>query len=208
MRIYTLLSFLFFTPIAISQVGIGITNPTPGYALEIDGSLLVQKEFKVDALPSGTTPSTNFEFLLRLLNSDPVGEVTKLDLTALPVGPINVANYTFTNFSLDNVTEVDLQFDATKYVVGLSNVRYEGIPIQKGGSGYVDIGNFVSRTYIKNGKWHLEMRNRTKDAASSNAITYHVTLIVYDKKYFKELAPITVNFGGGNNATTTKPAGL
>lgn len=207
MKIYTLL-ILFFTQLCVSQVGIGVENPTPGFALEVDGSLLVQKEFKVDALPSGTTPSTSFEFLLRLHNSNPVGEVTKLNLTALPVGPINVANYTFTNLSLDNVTEVNLQFDATKYVVGLSNVRYDGIPILKGGTGYVDIGNFVSRTYIKGGTWHLEMRNRTKDAATNNGITYHVTLIVYDKKYFKELPPISVNFGGGTTATTTKPVGL
>ena len=207
MKIYTLL-FLFFTQLCISQVGIGVTNPTPGFALEVDGSLLVQKEFKVDALPIGTTPSTNFEFLLRLQNSNPVGEVTKLNLTALPVGPINIANYTFTRLSLDNVTEVNLQFDASKYVVGLSNVRYVGIPILKGGDGYVDIGNFVSRTYIKGDTWHLEMRNRTKDAASNNAITYHVTLIVYDRKYFKELEPISINFGGGTTATATKPSGL
>ena len=197
-----------FAQVGFSQVGIGTNAPTPGFELDVDGSMLVQKNFKFKAVSSGTTQLSSIEFLLRLLNSEPVGEVARLDLKNASVGPINVINYTFTNLSLDNVEEVDLQFDASKYIVGLSNFRYEGIPIQKGGTNFLDIGNFVTRTYIKEGSWHLEMRNRSRDAEISNAITYHITLIVYDRKYFKELPKITVDFREGTNATTTKPVGL
>lgn len=197
-----------FAQVGFSQVGIGTNAPTPGFELDVDGSMLVQKNFKFKAVSSGTAQLSSIEFLLRLLNSEPVGEVARLDLKNASVGPINVINYTFTNLSLDNVEEVDLQFDASKYIVGLSNFRYEGVPIVKGGTGYLDIGNFVTRTFIENGTWHLEMRNRSRDASTSNAITYHVTLIVYDRKYFKELPKITVDFREGINATTTKPVGL
>lgn len=197
-----------FAQVGFSQVGIGTNTPTSGFELDVDGSMLVQKNFKFNAVSSGTTQLSSIEFLLRLLNSEPVGEVARLDLKNASVGPINFINYTFKNLFLDNVQDVDLQFDSSKYIVGLSNFRYEGDPIVKGGTGYLDIGNFVTRTFIENGTWHLEMRNRSRDASTSNKITYHVTLIVYDRKYFKELPKITVNFGGGTNATTSKPAGL
>lgn len=199
--------FLLFAQVGFSQIGIGTTKPTPGYELDVDGSLLVQKNFKFKSTSSETTQLSDVEFLHRLLNSEPAGEVARLDLKNAPVGPINVINYTFNNLLSDNVEDVDLQFDASKYIVGLSNFRYEGIPIEKG-SNNLDIGNFVTRTFIENGTWHLEMRNRTRDAAVDNAITYHVTLIVYDRKYFKELPKITVDFQGGTNASTSKPAGI
>ena len=208
MRLYILITSLLLTQLGFSQVGIGTKTPTPGYELDVNGSLLIQKNFKFNTISSNGTQLSNVEFLFRLLNSQPVGEVSRLDLKESSVGPINIINYTFTNFPLDNVQDVDLQFDASKYIVGLSNFRYEGDPIVKGGTGYLDIGNFVTRTFIENGTWHLEMRNRSRDASTSNEITYHVTLIVYDRKYFKELPKITVNFGGGTNATTSKPAGL
>ena len=197
-----------FAQVGFSQVGIGTNTPTSGFELDVDGSMLVQKNFKFNAVSSGTTQLSSIEFLLRLLNSEPVGEVARLDLKNASVGPINFINYTFKNLFLDNVQEVNLQFDASKYIVGLSNFRYEGIPIQKGGTNFLDIGNFVTRTYIKEGSWHLEMRNRSRDAEISNAITYHITLIVYDRKNFKELPKITVDFREGTNATTTKPVGL
>lgn len=105
------------------------------------------------------------------------------------------------------MTAVDLQYDSTKYIVGLSNFQYTGENIIKGGSGYVDIGDFVTRTYVDPTKktWHIEMRNRTRDAASNNAIVYNVTLIIYDKKYFKELPPKTVNFGGSQDGAVDFP---
>src|SRR5690554_2245309 len=207
MKLYIII-FLLFAQVGFSQVGIGTNTPTSGFELDVDGSMLVQKNFKFNAVSSGTTLLSSIEFRLRLLNSEAVGEVGRLDLKNASVGPINFINYTFKNLFLDNVQEVNLQFDASKYIVGLSNFRYEVIPIQKGGTNLLDIGNFVRRTYIKEGSWHLEMRNRSRDAEISNGITYHITLIVYDRKYFKELPKITVDFREGTNATTTKPVGL
>lgn len=191
-----------------SQVGIGTTDPTAGYELDVNGGLLVQKNFKLDALKSKTTQDGTFKFLLKLLNSTPVGEVAKLNLDEVDVAPINIINYQFKNTSKDNVRAVNLQFDATKYVVGISNIRYVGQEIVKGqnsNSAYVYIGNFVARTYIDKNIWYLEIRNRAYDAASDNAITYYATLIIYDRRFFKQLSEITVDFGGANNATATGP---
>lgn len=202
----TLLLFLSCTTFGFSQVGIGTTSPTPGYALDVNGSLLVQDEFKVNNFPDGTLQSNNYKFLVRLPNSVPPGEVAKLDLTQIPVAPVNIADYKFTNLQRDNVTNVDLQFDASKYIVGVANFRYEGQSIPKGANGA--IGDFVYRVFVEGGTWHIEMRNRTLDAAANNTITYSVSLIIYDRKYFKTLAPISVNLNGSNTGAAAAPTEL
>ena len=211
---------LLFAQFGFAQVGIGTTSPTLGYELDVDGSLLIQKEFKVSGFPLAKAQDDSFKFLLRLLNSVPEGEVTKLDLDQMTVGPINVINYTFHNLSKDNLEDVDLQFDSSKYVVGLSNVRYVGEGMEKGTwidntpvppkTHYIYIGDFVARTFVDDvtKTWHLEMRNRSRDSANDDAITYHVTLIIYDRKYFKQLTPISKDLDGKNFGSATKPSGL
>lgn len=195
-----------------AQIGIGTTTPTPGYALDVAGSVLIQDELKLKALPDEITQNAEFKFLMRVLNSEPAGEVGRLDVEQVSVAPINIVNYTFHNLQKDNVSAVNLQFPASKYVVGIANFRYEGQVIKKGGSKADNIGNFVTRTYVdgpSGGTWHLEIQNRSLDAASDNAITYHVTLIVYDKKYFKQLPSIPANLNGQSvGAAATAPAGL
>lgn len=207
-RYFIVLLLLLFTQFGFAQVGIGTTTPTPGYDLDVNGSLLVQDEFKMTDFPNGTVQNNDYKFLVRLLNSVPPGEVAQLDLTQTLVAPVNVADYVFTNLQSDNVTAVDLQFDADKYIVGLSNFRYVGQEIVKGSGGR--IGNFVSRVYVpKNATtWHIEMRNRTRDAANNNTITYYVTLIVYDKNYFKALPAISGDLNGTNSGSALSPAGL
>src|SRR5690554_360426 len=132
MRNYTILLLLLFVQVGFSQVGIGTTAPTPGYDLDVDGSLLIQEDFKIMGLPSVTTQDDNFKLLLRRPISELPGEVARLDLSKINVAPINVINYEFYNLDFDNLRDVDLQFNAEKYIVGLSNVRDLGRPILKG----------------------------------------------------------------------------
>lgn len=200
--------FFFTLNLSLAQVGIGTDSPTPGYKLDVAGSLLVQEEFKTTPFSDETAEYQNYKFLTRLLNSEPVGEVARLDLDNVNVAPINVFDYVFENFSYDNVTSVNLQFDADKYVVGLSNFRYEGRNIIKGGDDYLIIGNFVSRTYINpdTNTWHIEIRNRTRDTnVERNVVKYSVSLIVYDKRYFRQLPVINKDFRGNSTAEANSP---
>lgn len=202
------------TQFGFAQVGIGTTSPTLGYALDVDGSILIQKNLKIPSLPNVITEDADFKFLLRNQNSIPAGEVSRLDVKQINVAPVNIINYTLHNLSKDNVEDVNLQFDASKYVVGIANFRYVGQVIEKGEKGllfwktYPFIGYFVSRTFVNNNTWHLEIMNRNRDNADDNAITYHVTLIVFDRKYFKELPTITANLGGNNTGSANAPVGL
>jgi len=209
----TILVFsLLFVQFGFAQVGIGTTSPTAGFELEVDGSLLVQSEFKVESFPIDAIQDSD-KFVFRRLSSSPAnGEVVIMDMTGLDRAPVNVINYVFNNVYRDNLESVDLQFDADSFVVGISNVRYVGGVIEKGTSSngsYTDIGQFISRTFVDDvtNTWHLEIRNRTRDAAQ-NDITYYVTLIVYDKKYFKILDPISVNFQGETIDSAPIPNGL
>ena len=205
--------FLFcfcFTYLGYSQVGIGTDTPTPGYELDVEGSLLIQNHFKLENLESVNTESTNLNLLLRKSNSNPPGEVAKLDVKSISVAPVNIINYRFHNLNRDNVNNVNLQYDASKYIVGIASFRYEGQPIVKGrtGSNYTRLGYFVSRTFMQGGTWHLEIRNRERDSSNNDSIVYYVSLIVFDRNYFKELPPITANLNGFSIGSAPAPIGL
>jgi hypothetical protein len=133
-----------------------------------------------------------------------VGKITLLDVDELNVSPVNTVNYHFTNVYLDNLDDVDLQYDVDKYVVGVANFRYVGDAIKKipGGENF-SIGHFVVRTFKSGGTWHLEIRNVELDLDPTDSVEYHVQLIVYDKSYFRDLPTIVSNLGGLNTGTAS-----
>ncbi len=186
-----------------AQVGIGTTNPQAD--LEIAGSTLVQKELKTGSLPAVNNIDEDFKLVTRVTNSSPVGEITKLDVDALTVAPINVIEYTFRNFDGDNLTDLDLGLDATKYIVGVANFRYIGSPVAKIlTSGRDSVGTFVVRAFQSGGTWHLEIRNRFLEVIPDGAITYRATLIIYDTSFYKRLDPIVTDLGGSNRGTASE----
>ncbi|MEX0995452.1 MAG: hypothetical protein WDZ45_00225 [Flavobacteriaceae bacterium] len=189
----------FFT---FSQVGIGTTNPETD--LHIAGELLVQQEFTIKPLPSVTMGDEDFKLVTRLTNSNPEGEIAILNVDSLTVAPINVINYEFSNIRLDNLRNVNLQYTADKYIVGVANFRYVGDAIQKqDGTGGKTIGTFVLRTFVENNQWRVEIRNRDLDLDGGKSVNYYVTLIVYDKSYYRNLPPIITNLGGANTGTAS-----
>jgi hypothetical protein len=193
---------LLFSNDAWSQVGIGTQNPQAD--LHVAGEMLVQENFEIQPLPSVNLVDEDFKLLTRVFNSSPAGEITVLNVDSLTVAPINVIDYRFTNISLDNLRDVNLQYDANKYVVGVANFRYVGDAIKKIPAGNTtSIGTFVLRTFISNGQWHLEIRNRDLNLNVGDSLEYFITLIVYDKSYYRNLPPITTNLGGSNTGTAS-----
>ncbi|WP_161568055.1 hypothetical protein [Leeuwenhoekiella aestuarii] len=190
--------------VTYSQVGIGITNPEA--ALHINGDMLIQKELIRSQIDEVTATDEEFKLLTRLTNSTPIGEVTYLDPDDLTVAPINIVNYRFFNINSDNLENVNLQYDTSKYVIAISNFQYIGDGIDKGPSN--SIGAFVTRVFQENNTWHLEIRNRFLDLADTKSVEYRLTLIVYDKSYYKELPTIRVDLKGNNTGSTTAPENL
>jgi len=187
---------------AMGQVGIGTTNPQAD--LHIAGDALVQTSFTMKNLVTVASTDEDFKLVTRVTDSNPVGEITSLDVDFLNVAPINVVDYSFTNLQLDNLRDVDLQYDPNKYIVGVANFRHVGDAIKKipGGETY-SIGHFVVRTFISGGTWHLEIRNVDLDLDADDSIDYYITLIVYNKSYFRHLPLITTDLGGSNTGTAS-----
>lgn len=203
------LLLLLTVNIGLAQVGIGTTNPQA--ELDINGSLLVQKALNIGPLPTVKSTDENFKLITRLTNSSPMGEITVLNVDSLTVAPINVVNYKFHNINLDNLTNVDLKYNADKYIVALANFRHIGAAITKEKSGSTtSIGAFVMRSFVENGTWHLEMQNRFLDLNSNSPeeIKYEVTLVVYDKSYFRNLPVIKTNLNGSNTGTASSVPNL
>ncbi len=208
-RIISILIFCSFLP-TIAQVGIG--TETPHADLDVKGSVLVRNNLILGKLKTVDSTDEDFRLLTRVTNSDPVGEITVLNVDSLTVAPINVVNYKFEGIKLDNLTNVNLQYDASKYIVALSNFRYVGDPIKKKTitNNEKSIGAFVYRVFVENEEWHLEIRNRFLDleANAPNGIEYYVTLIIYDKAYYRHLPVIVTNLEGQNQGTASSVPSL
>ena len=202
MRQFTILS-IFLPLLAYAQVGIGTTTPTSD--LHVVGDVLVQNGLSLGTLNIVTPVEENFKLITRVTNSIPIGEITDLDVNSIIVAPINTIDYHFTNISLYNLTDVDLLYDESRYVIAVSNFRYVGDAIKKRtiNGNRKQIGHFVVHTFTSGGTWHLEIRNPNLDLNVGDSLEYYVTLVVYDKSFYRHLTPITTQLNGNNTGTAT-----
>jgi hypothetical protein len=202
MRQITIL-FLFLSFFVNAQVGIGTT--TPASDLHVVGDILVQTGLTVATLNTVTPVEEDFKLITRVTNSIPVGEVSNLNVNTINVAPINTIDYHFTNISLDNLTDVDLLFDESRYVIAVSNFRYVGEAIKKRtiNGNRKQIGHFVVHTFTSGGTWHLEIRNPDLDLDVGDSLEYYVTLVVYDKSFYRHLTPITTQLNGSSTGTAS-----
>tara|TARA_R110001632_G_scaffold215442_1_gene342575 strand:+ start:1245 stop:1874 length:630 start_codon:yes stop_codon:yes gene_type:complete len=185
-----------------AQVGIGVANPQAD--LHVGGDLLVQDAFKLGALNTVSATDEDFKLITRSTSSVPVGEITQLDVSSLNVAPVNIVNYHFTNLSSDNLSDLNLQYDTSKYLIGIANFRYVGDPIKKVSVGsYESIGQFAVSVFELAGTWHLEIQNRSLDLPLGDSVEYYITLVVYDRSYYRFLPPITTNLGGSTTGSAS-----
>lgn len=200
----TLLPSLILLSITLqAQVGVGTTSPEAD--LHVVGDLLVQDGFSVGMLPTVSPVEEDFKLVTRVTNAAGVqGEITKLDVNNLSVAPINTIDYRIIAVSSDNVTDLDLQYDESRYVIAVSNFRHVGDAIDKVPiPGGYNIGHFVVHTFTSGGTWHLEIRNRTLDLNAGDSLEYYVTLVVYDKSFYRQLPVITTVLNGNNTGTAS-----
>ncbi len=200
-RLLYILSLLL-TGTLLAQVGVGTTAPMAD--LHVAGTMLIQDELVTKNLNTVSSTEEDFKLISRVTTSSPVGQLTILDPDNMNVAPINMINYHFTNVHLDNLNDVDLNYDVTKYVLGVANFRHVGDAIKKvpGGDNY-SIGHFVVKTFKSGGTWHLSISNVELDLDVSDSLEYYITLVVYDKSYFRELPVINDDLGGSNTGTAS-----
>ena len=212
MRLLLVLIFIISAK-SLAQVGIGTTQPETD--LHVAGSTLVQEEFETTQLGSTDNNDVDFKLITRLTNSNPVGEINRLNVDNLTVAPINVIKYYFDDVDGDNLEDIDLSYEADRYLIAISNFRYIGAPIEKqavDNHNRPTMGNFITRVFTAPSlndseveTWHLQIQNTFLDPESDEEIEYEITLIVYDRSYYRALPPIQTNLGGSNTGSVAAP---
>lgn len=212
MRIFLVL-VLIISAKSLAQVGIGTTQPETD--LHVAGSTLIQDEFETNQLGSTNNNDVDFKLITRLTNSNPVGEINRLNVDNLTVAPINIKKYRFYNLVGDNLEDIDISFEADRYLIAISNFRYIGDPIAKQAvqnHNRPTMGNFITRVFTAPSltgsgveTWHLQIQNTFLDPDPDAEIEYEITLIIYDRSYYRALPPIQTNLGGSNTGSVAAP---
>ena len=113
--------FTFFTSLFLfSQVG--IKTQTPRDQLDVRGKLLIDGYV---ILNNTVDASGNYFLLVRSNDSNPVGEVKKLDVDIRDVGPVNKYNVVISNVNQATVLNLNTNLDVSKYYLGLAEAYFD-----------------------------------------------------------------------------------
>lgn len=180
-------NFLFLVPgIILAQVGINTTTPT--HKLDVNGDVLIEKH-----LIETKNRDISGPFLLytRSKDTNPVGEVKKLDPTLMNVAPVNRYKVIINNVNQDRVTNVDTGLSASKYFLAIADAKFVGAnigsnpithPIAGARSEYGTYTNGVSVNAAGNYTISLDFVGAgTQSAANGNwefiLLVYHISLL-------------------------------
>ena len=120
-----ILNFLFLVPsIVLAQVGINTT--TPAHKLDVNGDVLIEKHLIETKNRDIAGP---FLLYTRSKDTNPVGEVKKLDPTLMNVAPVNRYKVIISNVNQDRVTNVDTGLSASKYFLAIADAKFVGANI-------------------------------------------------------------------------------
>jgi len=186
----------------IAQVGIGTT--TPSEMLDVVGDVILNGTVETNLMTIASSGEADFSFVGRLRNSNPEGLLKVLKTDNLQVAPIRSQKYLISNFEYDNVVELDLNLDKTKYIVAIGGFKWNGTGLQKGAGNKIGPFELDIRTKLASPNWLLTIRNQNIDTAvTGSGITYEVTLFIYQVSYFAKLSTVCIDLGGINNGNAT-----
>ncbi len=199
-----------------AQVGIGISNPSN--MLEVDGGdVYVTDKFYINDLPAydGNTYGPD-KFRIVAIDSESQVHGSEVDGRFMEfvgnqeIMPIILQPYSISNLSADNLNDLNLNISTSKYVIALSN--FEAVPVDGAlgiyrksvsGSDYV-YDNFVIRTFESGGNWHVEIRAREANP-QAGSYQYNFDIILFPKRFFRNLGNINYNLGGVNTGAAAAP---
>ena len=229
MKTYFLIPTLFITfTLSFSQVGIGVTNPTQ--MLEVDGGhIYVGDDFYImNSIGSYSGDDTGFHIIAADPNSQSKGEPLNGELIEFygnqELLPITIQAYEIKNVRYHKLQDLNLQIPSDKYVISLSN--FEAIPssgnlglyrVSRNTSGFFNTfqnftySNFVIETSEVGNNWHvrIEAPNVSLSHNTSWTYTYKFDIIIFPKRFFKNLGNLQYNLNGSKNgAAPSAPSGL
>lgn len=200
---------VLFASIAYGQVGINTT--TPRDALDVNGNILLESYI---ILPTTNAASGNYNLLVRSTDSNPVGEVKKLNVITRNVGPANKYTVKITNVNDQKVIKLNTNLDVSKYYVGGAEAVFSGANIMSNGTQ----GNpafpvhgtyFTSVEAGTNGKYVLSLNFNGATTQGGVNGTWDLSFIVFEKTLVKDWGIVTGSVNSNHEgASTNTPLGL
>jgi len=192
-RIFILV--LLYSQMGFGQVGIGTSNPTE--QLDVVGDVLLTGTLETNTIPAIGNSEVDFKFLARVTNSSPVGLIKQLNTDNIYITPIRRQKYKFTNLSGDDIVAVDLNLAVDNYIIILTDFKWLGPGLEKAGNNNDKFRDFTIKfTETASGTWQLTLRNLFNNPFSgSTPIEYEVTLVIYQKAFFKDMGKVSEDNG-------------
>lgn len=207
-----LLIFLLFSALSTAQVGIGTQSPVE--KLEVNGSVAVGQSVTIDP-----TTYVNNSAGFTILGTDPSSTTVSGKVLSVETlyTPLIVQPYSISNIYQDDLNDVNLNIPTDKYFVTIAN--FEAIPSSGNNGIYSPLanpdtnsnrGHFTIRVFQSGQNWHVNIGYPTLNTQNTtDRYTYNFDIIIYSKRFFKDLGTINVDFNGSNNASATAaPSGI
>jgi hypothetical protein len=199
-----------------AQLGIGIANPTQ--ALEVDGVTVVSDKLYLDGLDNYNKSVDDFRLIAINPESDGFdGSIIEF-YGNQEIMPIIIQPYEVQNIYRDDLNNLNLNISTSRYIISISN--FEAVP-SAGNNGLYKIsggttsssdrvyGNFVIRTFEQNGTWRVNIGSPTANTRNTtDRYTYKFDIVLFPKRFFKNLGNITYNLGGNNSGSASTPPNL
>lgn len=212
LHLYSILIFLQgFT--LMGQVG--INNPNPNATLDVNGSVLVQKNLFLEN-PHAFSIIRGSKMLIQKTND----QIVQYDIEKSKYGPINYAQFVFRNTNTQGLQDYDTKISADDYLVTVQGFYFliAGTTNTNVTVRNEDNNNFIEgfQMYayvhpIKN-TWHIRgfVNNSTfRYNGVEIAIDLYMNLIIFRNGFIaKPLSNITVNMGNLEENTASLPPGF
>jgi hypothetical protein len=189
-----------------AQVGIGTTTPTE--KLEIVGSAAIGTSVTIDPINYVNNPSG-----FTIVGTDPQSTTVNGKVVALETlyTPVTIQPYNITDVYRDDINDLNLNIPTDKYFITIAN--FEAIPNVGNNGIYTNTtnkGHFVFNAFQSGTTWHVKIGYPTLNTQSTNdRYSYKFDVILYSKRFFKNLGEVTYNLNGSNSGSAgTAPTGI
>jgi hypothetical protein len=210
MKQLLLISIISLASQVNAQVGIGTTTPTE--KLEIVGSAAIGTSVTLDA-----TDYVNNPLGFTIVGTDPQSATVNGKIAALETlyTPVTIQPYTINNVYRDDLNDLNLNIPTDKYFITVAN--FEAIP-NSGNNGIftntsanpINKGHFVFDAFQSGNTWHVKIGYPTLNTQNTaDRFTYKFDVILYSKRFFKNLGEVTYDLNGSNSGSAiTSPTGI
>lgn len=212
MKKYILFLALFSATRYFAQVGIGITSPVE--KLEVAGSVAIGQSVTINPTDYVNNPAG-----FAILGTDPLSSIVGGEVLSVEnlYTPLTVQPYSITNIYSDDLNDLNLNIPTDKYFVKIAN--FEAVP-NSGNTGIyspvagpvtnTNRGYFTLRIFESGTNWHLNIAYPTLNTENiSDRYNYNFDIIIYSKRFYKDLGIVTYDLHGSNSGTApAAPSGI